>query len=172
MNAAASRRRSALCALLDRDTRFFPEGFSVDLTRAPADWDRCLSGLGLRQAYRIMSAHLCRRYREQFGKDFLFGEGCVAYELRYHVNAYLWARGFPGYLRHVSTWLFSREDLIGHCREVDISVEDVASLRQRLMFRYRDGVRGCYRGTEADPFLRKGPFSRLTKPRRMTYTGG
>ena len=146
--------QAELSALLERCTTFSPAGFSVDLAAEPDAWDGCFRALGVRPACRRMAELLCARYRERFGEEFLFSVPCVAWELRYHAAAYMAAAGFRGYARHVSTLLFPRRQLILHCKEIDISTEDVKSLRQRLMFGYRRGVRPCYRGTEKDPFRR------------------
>ena len=145
-----------LDALLDASTDWLPEGFSVRLEPDFRAWDACFRGLGLRQACARMAQRLCAGYRARFGRDFLFSDDCVAYELRYHIAAYMAARGLRGYRRHVTTLLFTRARLIARCREIDISTQDAASLRQRLIFGYRRGVRACFRGTQADPF-RRGP---------------
>ena len=143
-----------LLSLLFENTAFFETGFSVDLKAAPERWHAVVSALGIRDACVRMAEALCRRYQALYGREFLFSVPCVAFELRYHLAAYLWAMGYPGYGRHITTFLFSREKLILHCQEIDISTEDAASLRQRAMFGYRKGVRPVYRSTPADPFRR------------------
>ncbi len=167
-----ARDREELYALLDESTSMEEKGFSIDLQTREREWNRCIDRLGTRQSYRLMAERLCEEYRERYGREFLFSVPCVAYEIRFHANAFLWAKGYPGYLRNVSTWLFSRAKLILHCKEVDISTDDVQSLRQRLMFRYRRGVRTCYRGGDADPFDRRGLLHRLSGPRRKTPETG
>lgn len=140
--------------LLERCTTFFPEGFSVDLSAEPEAWNTFFHAQGLRHACAQMAALLCARYRDKYGEEYLFSESCVSWELRYHAAAYMAASGYRGYARHISTLLLPRQKLILHCKEIDISTEDVKSLRQRLMFGYRRGVRTCYRGTGKDPFHR------------------
>ena len=129
------------------------DGFSVNLETAVHEWDAAIRAAGRRRAYREMAGILNRLYGERYGRPFLFSDRCMAFEIQFHADAYL-AVTVGGYPRHVSTLLFSREALLLHCREIDISEEDVKSLRQRLMFGYRRGVRPCYRGTERDPFSR------------------
>ena len=148
-------RKNELLALLYDSTSFYETGFSVDLKRKPDRWHALVSAIGAGRSCALMAEALCSRYRELFGRDFLFSERCVAFELRYHLAAYLWAMGYPGHRRHVTTFLFSREKLIGHCQEIDISADDAASLRQRLMFGYKRSVRPVYRSTPADPFRRR-----------------
>ena len=128
------------------------DGFSIDLSSAPGRWDLCLKRLGTRAACDRMADELCRAYRERFGEPFLLTEACVSREIRYHAEAYLSVRGYRGYTRHASTLLFSREALLRHCGEVNVSLADLKDWKQRLMFRYRKGIRASCRNTERDPF--------------------
>ncbi len=143
---------ASLRALLERHTRFVPDGFSVDIAAAHGDWDRCLRALGHDAAYAQMADYLCAEYERRCGTPFLFTERCVAWELKYHIEAFMAVQGYAGYRRHVSTLLYGADALKLHCKEVDISEADTASVKQRLMFGYRRGLRPCWRGTEKDPF--------------------
>lgn len=139
-------------ALLERSTAMTEDGFSVDIASEHPAWEAAIKALGVHPAYRQMAAHLCEMYEARYGMPFLFSEDCVAYELEYHIDAFMTMQGYKGYTRNVTTLLFDRESLIRHCCAVDINVKDVADLKQRLMFGYREGVRACLRGTERDPF--------------------
>ncbi len=150
--------------LLERYTTMTEKGFRIDIASAADRWDAWGKALGLRAAYREMAARLCRRYRERYGKEFLFSERCVAEEIAYHMNAFMRVKGYPGYHRHLSTLAFSKDYLIEHCKEIDISTDDVASWKQRTMFRYRQGIREVYRGTRDDPF-RRTKTARGVRPR-------
>ena len=141
-----------LYSLLESYTKITPDGFSVDIATEHETWDDCIKALGVRNAYRLMADRLCELYNERYGEEFLFSNECVAYEIEYHVDAFMTMQGYSGYIRNVTTMLFSRESLIEHCKEVDISVKDVDNFRQRTMFGYRRGIRACYKGTERDPF--------------------
>ena len=142
-----------LRALAIRSTALSESGFAVDLRREPGEWRRLVSALGRRRAYRLAAEALCERYREEYGRDYLFSVSCVAFEIAYHADAYFWTLGgWRG--RHASTLLFSRTALARHCEVVDISTADVGLLKQRLMFGYAAGVRPCYRRTASDPFER------------------
>lgn len=140
-----------LDALTEKHTDITENGFSIHLDAERELWDAAIRAAGRRSAYRQMAEQLCRMYRERFGREFLFTERCMAFEIQFHADAYL-AVTVGGYPRHVGTLPFSRDALIEHCCSIEIDVEDVKSLRQRLMFRYRQGIRPCYKGTEADPF--------------------
>ena len=144
-----------LRTLLDEHTRFSETGFSIDLCSAPEDWDACSREIGVDEAYRLMAEHLCGRFREKFGDDFLFSDRCVEKEIAYHMNAFMRVRGFPGYRRHLTTYAFNKDYIVRHCKEIDISTEDVKDWCQRKMFRYRKGIRDCYKGTSRDPFGKK-----------------
>ena len=148
--------KTALLALLDESASYRETGFSIDLKKAPDRWHRCVSALGLRESCAVMADALCGEYQSRYGREFLFSAPCVAWEIRYHLAAYMWAMGHPGYRRNVTTYLFSRKKLILHCQEIDISTADIASRRQRIMFGYKRGVRPVYRSTGADPFRRGG----------------
>lgn len=134
-------------------TEIREDGFSIDLERARDEWNAAIRGAGRRAAYRRMAECLAGLYRERFGREFLFSEKCMAFEIQFHADAYF-AVTVGGYPRHIATLPFSGAALISHCRIIDISVEDVKSRKQRLMFGYRRGVRKQLRGTERDPFRR------------------
>ena len=141
-----------LMALVERSTRYLPEGFSVDLSAEPEEWDRLLAALGHSRTYAWMADWLCAGYEARYGEPFLFTEACVAWELEYHAEAYFHAVGRAGYRPHFSTLFFDRERLIRHTRVIDISTKDVNDVRQALMFNYRAGIRPCWKGTERDPY--------------------
>ena len=142
-----------LDALCREFTEITEEGFAVRLDRAQKEWDAAIRAAGRRTAYRRMAECLCRTYREKFGREYLFTEKCVAFEIQFHADAYF-SVTVGGYPRHIGTLPFSGEALISHCQEINISTEDVNSLKQRLMFGYRRGVRPCWRGPPRDPFRR------------------
>ncbi|MBR6430708.1 MAG: hypothetical protein IKS27_05805 [Oscillospiraceae bacterium] len=158
------REKAALTELLDGHVTMTGKGFAIDLAAAPQAWDECLKTLGAKRGYAAAAEMLNVRYREAEGRDYLFTDRCLAFEIAYHANAFFRAVGIPGYRRHVTTLLFSREALIEHCKVVDISTDDISVPRQRIMFRYRSGVRPAFRGTDADPFDRRPFPARLLRP--------
>ena len=117
------------------------DGFSLDLSAAPERWDGLIRRLGREAAYAGLARLLCAEFRRQNSRDFLFSDECVAFELGYHIDAYLWAKGFRGYPRHPTTLIFPRSALDRHCRSVEISEKDLHNPAQRLVFRYRKGLR-------------------------------
>lgn len=138
-----------------RCTELPEDGFIVHLDACRDAWDAAIRETGRRSAYRRMAAKLSEMYRERYGREFLFSERCMAFEIRYHADAYF-AVTVGGYPRHLTTFLFSRAMIEEHCREINISVYDLRSRRQRLMFRYRFGIRPCYRKTPLDPYRTLG----------------
>lgn len=145
----------ALYALLQKHTILTREGFSINLAADPDGWNRAIQLLSRRKAYYLMAERLCELYRSQFGEEYLFSTDCIAFEIAFHADAFFSVMGFPGYRRHIATMLFQKDSLIRHCKEVDISVQDVSVLKQRMMFRYRKGIRECYKHTSRDPFFKK-----------------
>ena len=158
MASAADREnaRRELRRLTEAYTALTEKGFAVDLRKETAAWHAAVLSLGAHEAYKLMSELLCSAYARRYGREYLFTEKCVAFEIDFHAEAYFWTQGLAGHVRHPSTLLFSREELMRHCRVIDISVDDVNKPRQRLMFGYEEGVRPCYRNTEQDPFDRGG----------------
>ena len=63
-------------------------------------------------------------------------------------------QGYKGYSRNITTYFISKDQLILHCKEVDISTEDVYNTKQRIMFGYKKGIRERYKGTEEDPYIK------------------
>lgn len=155
--------RRELDDLLARFASVNEKGFAIELETEAPRWDAALKRAGLHRGYRHMAQWLDQAYRTRFGRPYVFTENCVAYEIEYHADAYFWAAGYRGYRRNVTSLLFSKEDLISHCRVIDISTDDVAVRRQRLMFRYRRGVRREYRNTPLDPFDRSALPARILK---------
>lgn len=152
--------------LVARHTEISEKGFAVDLREETERWLGAIRAAGAKKAYRLIGRTLCELYERRFGKPYLFSEECLAFEIAYHANAYFWARGTAGFARHLTTRLFSREALLEHCEVIDISTDDTAARRQRLMFGYARGVRPCYRNTEQDPFDRSTLAKRIAGSRK------
>ena len=132
---------SALEALALAGLKTEADGFSLDLSAAPERWDALIRRLGRAEAYARLAGLVCAEFRRRNGRDLLFSDECVANELGYHIDAFLWARGFPGYPRHATTLVFTRAALDRHCRSVEISEKDLRDLKQRVVFGYRKGLR-------------------------------
>lgn len=165
--------RDALAALCLRSTAISEKGFAVDLRGETARWQALVADLGRKEAYRLAAATLCEAYERRYGRAFLFSEACVAFEIAYHADAYFWTRGFRHPGRHLTTLLFERQKLARHCEVIDISTDDIAVTKQRLMFGYAAGVRPCYRKTERDPFERRlfGLARRKQRPEKEQLRG-
>lgn len=142
---------SVLDALLAPCLTVLPEGFRIELHKNLPAWDDARKQYGVRALCAAVAARLDAAYREAYGEAFLFSPRCMAFELLYHLDAYLWTQG-RGKRRHVTTLAFSREKLDASCRSVEIDVSDAYRIGQRLMFRYFFGVRREYRNTEQDPY--------------------
>ena len=159
-NRKAEERRAR--ALLLRCTEVLPEGFAIDLSVSPDEWNEASKALGSKRLTRLCAAVLERAYEAKFHEPFLFSASCMAFELRYHLNAYLWAKGLRR-SRHVTTLLFDRTLIERKCRSVEIDRNDVYRWSQRLMFRYFFGVRAGYRRSARDPYavLLRGRYLRV-----------
>lgn len=131
----------ALKDLVHRNLTVEREAVSLDLREDPARWDAAIRVLGRARSYALLADWICSAYLQKIGTEFFFTESCVAYELGYHINAYLWTQGFRGYPRHITTWFFSRKSLASHCQTVEIEKKSLRDIRQRVVFHYRKGLR-------------------------------
>ena len=118
-------------------------------------WYALIQALGRKTAYLEIARAANALYEAQIGRPFLFSDACLAFEIGYHVDAYLWAKGYAHCRPHITALAFPKSVLIRHCKDVDISERDTGNLPQRLLCGYKKGIRECYRGTERDPFSRK-----------------
>ena len=152
----------AAAKTLLQSTEVLPEGFRIDLTGAPEQWNALSLALGSKQLSRICAETLEKAYERAYHEPFLFSARCMAFEFRYHLNAYLWVKGFRK-LRHVTTLILKPARIERTCRSIEIDRNDVYRWTQRLLFRYFFGVRKGYRRTERDPYAirRKGRFVRM-----------
>jgi len=128
---------------LAKFTEINEEGFKVHLKDAEPLWDNYAKSVDVQTLYDELSAYLCDEYYNNYGKEFLFSNECVSYEIEYHMDAYMHVNGYSGYYRNVTTLIFSKKYLIEHCKIIDISVRDVSNFKQRTMFNYKKGIREC-----------------------------
>lgn len=157
--AAALSDTAALDALAAKFLSVREDGIALDLSKCPEAWDAAIRPLGRKTAYARLADFVCAAYREQTGRDFFFTQACVAGELGYHLDAYLRVRGFPGYPLHPTTLLLSKQAVEAHCKTVEIDRKDLDDFRQRLIFRYRKGLRKPQEANppeEADPSEKSG----------------
>jgi hypothetical protein len=173
MKALKRRERKTAKNLLFRCTEILPEGFRIDLSAAPAEWDAVSRAIGTKRLCAWASAALSAAYETRFQKPFLFSVRCMTFELKYHLNAYLCVKGFR-HVRHVSTLLIPKRRLETACRTVELDETDVYRLSQRFAFRYFFGIRKELRRTDRDPYAKKIgshrvriPFYRLFSGRRL-----
>lgn len=152
-------RETEARALLLGCTKVLPEGFRIDLSLAPDRWDALSRALGSGTLSRICAETLESAYAESYHEPFLFSERCMAFEFRYHLNAYLWAKGYRR-LRHVTTLILDRARIERNCYSIEIDCGDVYRWSQRLLFRYFFGIRKGYRRTARDPYaVRRGSMT-------------
>ena len=159
--------KEALDALLLPCTKVLPEGFRIDLSKDPAAWNDAVHRYGGQALCRGCARWFVAAYRETFGEEFLFSVPCMTFELKYHLDAYLWTQGLRT-LRHVTTLAIPKRRLERACRSVEIDTGDVYRWGQRLMFRYFFGVLPRYRCTDRDPYAVsiKGRYVRIPFSRK------
>ena len=154
MKPLTAQEAETLRTLLFRCTEILKEGFRVDLSADRDGWAALSRALGSKRLCGCVAGLLCDAYRTEFSEAFLFSERCVAFEFRYHLNAYLWTKGCRK-TRHVSTLLLNRAALERKCRSVEIDTNDVYRRSQRIAFRYFCGIRKEYRKTARDPYAKQ-----------------
>ncbi|MBQ0065244.1 MAG: hypothetical protein KBT48_05725 [Firmicutes bacterium] len=140
--------------LIEKNTDFTNDGFSIHFEKDTNTWHWIIQSMGTKYAYSIMADILCELFKEKYGVEFIFHEKCVAYEIAYHVNCYMDVKGYKGYTRPLSSYLLLQQTILDRCNIVDIYQADVKSFRQRVIFRYRKGIRKSLVGSERDPFRR------------------
>ena len=153
---AVDEEKDKLFLLLDKYTEISEAGFKIDIETAADEWDECIQALGAEQAYTTMAWYLCKKYNEMFGEEFLFSDNCVANEIKYHIEAYMFAIGKSGYTQPISTIFLTREKIILHCHSIEIYTWDVNNIIQSILFGYPNGIRDKYQGTTKDPYI--GPY--------------
>lgn len=173
MKALTNRERKTAKRLLSGCTEILPEGFRIDLSAYPERWDAVSRAIGTKRLCAWVSSALSSAFEARYGKPFLFSEPCMTFELKYHLNAYLFVKGLR-HVRHVSTLLIPKRLLDRGCRSVELDVTDVYRLSQRFAFRYFFGIRKVCRRTDRDPYAKKIgaryvriPFYRLLSGRRL-----
>ena len=162
MSADRRTEERRLKALLLGCTEVLREGFRIDLSEDPAAWNALSRAIGSKRLSRICAETLEQAYERTYREPFLFSARCMAFEFRYHLNAYLWAKGLRR-LRHVTTLILTRKRIEDKCHSVEIDRTDVYRLSQRLLFRYFFGIRSGYRRTDCDPYavLRGKTYRRI-----------
>lgn len=173
MKTLTGRERKTAKNLLFRCTEILPEGFRIDLSVCPAEWDAVSRAIGTKRFCAWACSALSRAYEARYGTPFLFSERCMTFELRYHLNAYLCVKGLR-HVRHVSTLPIPKRLLDRACRTVELDVTDAYRLSQRIAFRYFFGIRKELRRTDRDPYAKRFgakyvriPFYRLFSGRRL-----
>lgn len=154
MRQLSEQEKKTASELLLRCTEVLPEGFRIDLAADSEGWAAASRALGSKRLCAFVAETLKDMYREQFSETFLFSARCMAFELKYHLNAYLCVKGFR-HTRHVTTLLFRPALIERKCRSVEIDTNDVYRLTQRIAFRYFFGIDREYRRTDRDPYAVK-----------------
>ena len=149
------KAKNKLETLLDEYAIISESGFSINIEAAASEWNACIQEIGVSEAYDYMAHYLCQEYKNKYGKEYLFREECVSYEIEYHVDAYMCKMGYSGYHRNITTFAMTKEYIISHCSTVDISTASVTDWMQSFMFQYYEGVRFEYRNTSKDPYATK-----------------
>lgn len=154
MKLPTAQERNTAKTLLFSCTRIQKEGLRIDLSKDPAGWAALCRAFGAKPLCAFLSEALSNAYKARFSEAFLFSERCMAFEIKYHLNAYLCVKGFR-HVRHVSTLLFPKPVLDRACRSIEIDSADVYKIHQRLAFRYFFGIRKECRKTARDPYAKR-----------------
>lgn len=173
MSTARKAEQRRVKALLLRSTEVLPEGFRIDLKSEVNEWSALSRALGSARLCALCAEALEQAYEQTFSEPFLFSAPCMAYELRYHLNAYLWTQKLRR-TRPVSTLILKRNKIAQKCYSVEIDRTDVYRWSQRLLFRYFFGIRKGWLRSPRDPYAveRHGhwlrvPFGRPHKNQRF-----
>lgn len=104
----------------------------------------------------------------KMGRYFLFSVDCMLEEIKWHFERYILSKYLPNDYTNpmdptgsVAAGIYNGANWLGnyldeHCKDVDISENDVINKIQAIRFGYNQGIRKIYYGTEADPYMYKG----------------
>lgn len=117
----------------------------------------------------IVLALLCDGFIQvKMGRYFLFSVDCMLEEIKWHFERYILSKYLPNDYTNpmdptgsVAAGIYNGANWLGnyldeHCKDVDISENDVINKIQAIRFGYNQGIRKIYYGTEADPYMYKG----------------
>ena len=139
----------------------------------------CCASINKELTYQFLALSIDARIQEKMGRHFLFSDDCMADEIKWHVEKYYVAKEIPidynvpvtdlnlgTSILFISTWYIKK-----HCDVVNISESDVYDFKQANTFHYADGIRECYYGTIADPFVKTNGVRKNsgTAPENNTY---
>ncbi len=121
----------------------------INISGREEDLDLAIQEIGIVNVCYIMACAATSQYKSEKGSDFALLEKTVAFEIQYHVEGYLFAKGKKGYglTRDLTTYRYSIGELIKKCKVIDINYNDInapwnthAHL-QSLLFDYEGGKR-------------------------------
>ena len=134
----------------DGEITIFLEGNEEDLLLA-------YDTLGIEVTSVIMALNVDRRYINEVGKEYMFTRKCMAYEIREHIHAYLYATGKrdlePNLIASAYMQLqqgtdtseeaarSARNAVISATKEINLREADLAKREQCFCFRYAQSIR-------------------------------
>ena len=139
-----------------RNTRTNRNGFQVNIAAFEDTMEAAIKLLGLAKVSEIIGLTALEQYKRQQGREFLFSDGCVIYEVDWHIRGYRAAQGTgdPGEKRLLQNF-YSNANLIDRCGRIDIFSTDADRASQEFVFNYINGIRDCYYNTASDPYFNR-----------------
>ena len=147
---AAATQFGERASIEDGEIAIFLEGNEEDLLLA-------YDTLGIEVTSVIMALSVDRRYINEVGKEYMFTRKCMAYEIREHIHAYLYATGKRDLEPNLiaSAYMQSqqgtdtseeaarnaRNAVISATKEINLREADLANREQRFCFRYAQSIR-------------------------------
>lgn len=128
---------------------------SIPFEKYDSDVVSCSAILGTDVASAIITVLTDIRYFAIVGREFLFSRDCMWYEIKAHMDGYLYVSGadrssipllvpssvlYYGFYKHYSVNSMKKQ-VVGSLASADLSEKDMRRKHQRLFFRYDKSIR-------------------------------
>ena len=128
---------------------------SIDIDSAKDDLMECYDVLGIDMTSALITQVVSQRYVAEIGKEFMFTDGCMYFEIREHILSYIYATGerdlSPNALSIAYTFYLyatrgaSAEEItqaiLRATSSTDLREGDLNDMLQSTFFRYRFNIR-------------------------------
>ena len=128
---------------------------SIDIGSVKDDLMECYDVLGIDMTSALITQIVSQRYIAETGKEFMFTDECMYFEIREHIYSYIYATGerdlSPNLLSQVYTfYLYAKYDasaeeitqaILSATSNVDLNERDLGDVLQSTFFRYRFNIR-------------------------------
>ena len=136
------------------------DSISIDLSTTGEAFRFAIDTIGIDNVSNLVAIEACAKFKSSVGRDIIFTEKCVAYEIQEHIEAYLWSTGERALPNLISIGFMvikrSCDPNNVYLATVDINIHEAdatTDILQAVMFNYYHGIREEYQYlTGFDPY--------------------